>query len=162
MEDFIRRIEQERGTQSFVEWVTLDLAPSRVHDAEFKQWFARELVYGASPSSAVALEKNVCRNRRPSCAVRCACVLRDQARELGLEMRAGFHSGECIMREADIHGIGVHIASRVCELARAGEVLVSGTVRDLSIGSDVLFRDRGTQTLKGVEGNWRIYSVETS
>lgn len=66
------------------------------------------------------------------------------------------------MREGDVQGIAVHIAARVCELANEGEVLVSGTVRDLSVGSDVKFRDRGAQALRGVEGAWRIYSVENS
>lgn len=299
MEEFISRIEREWGTPAFSEWVAADLAPSRARDTEFKQWLARELVYGASPSSAVALERmyietdvrsalpaihvptlvlaghartdieqgkyiaanvsgakfielsggehyfvvnpdmteEVVRAVRefvkdippsleservlttvlfsdivgstqraselgdrawgqlleryyrmsresmvhyrgrmikttgdgflatfdgPTRAVRYACALRDQALEMGLGIRAGLHSGECIMKEKDIQGIAVHIASRVCELGRGGDILVSGTVRDLSVGSDVPFRDRGLQTLKGMEGEWRIYSVETS
>lgn len=66
------------------------------------------------------------------------------------------------MTEGDIQGIAVHIASRVCGMAHEGEVFVSGTVRDLSVGSDVPFRDRGEHALKGLEGVWRVYSVESS
>jgi class 3 adenylate cyclase len=295
----IKRIETEWGTPSFVEWVARDITPTRVQDATFKKWFARELAFGASPSSAAALErmdmeidvrsvlpaihvptlvlagnvrtdlersKYIASNisgaklivlpgrdhyfvvdshateevvrivqqfarelpaqaeserilttvlftdivestRRalelgdrawsqileqyferaresvtnyrgrmikttgdgflatfdgPTRAVRCACTLRNEARAVGFGMRAGLHSGECLMREGDVQGIAVHIAARVCELAKDGEVLVSGTVRDLSVGSDVLFRERGARNLRGVEGDWRIYSVENS
>jgi class 3 adenylate cyclase len=95
----------------------------------------------------------------PTRAVRCACSMRDDARSSGLEIRAGLHTGECIMKESDIQGIAVHIASRICGLAGGGEVLVSGTVKDLSVGSGVPFEDRGIESLRGVEGNWQIYSV---
>ena len=96
----------------------------------------------------------------PTRAVRCACALRDQARTIGFGIRAGLHSGECIMKEGDVQGVAVHIAAHVCELAHEGEVLVSGTVRDLCVGSDVQFGDRGAKALKGVDGDWRIYSAE--
>jgi class 3 adenylate cyclase len=79
-----------------------------------------------------------------------------------MEIRAGLHSGECVLREGDVQGIAVHIASRISEMAEDGEVLISGTVRDLSVGSDIRLRDRGVQTLKGVDGEWRTYSVENS
>jgi class 3 adenylate cyclase len=98
----------------------------------------------------------------PTRAVRCGCVLRDQARRLGLEIRAGLHSGECLLRGNDVLGIAVHIASRVNEEAGPGEVLVSGTVRDLSVGSDLKFKDRGAHVLRGVEGEWRTFLVESS
>jgi class 3 adenylate cyclase len=98
----------------------------------------------------------------PTRAARFACELRDQARVMGLQTRAGLHSGECVMTEGDIQGIAVHIASRVCGMAHEGEVFASGTVRDLSVGSDVPFRDRGEHALKGLEGVWRVYSVESS
>jgi class 3 adenylate cyclase len=96
----------------------------------------------------------------PTRAVRCACALRDQARAVGLEIRAGLHTGECVLKDGDVHGIAVHIAARVSREAAEGEVLVSGTVRDLSVGSDVRFTDRGIRALKGLEGNWRTYSVD--
>jgi class 3 adenylate cyclase len=97
----------------------------------------------------------------PTRAVRCGCAMRDQAHSLGLELREGLHSGECLLQAGDVLGIAVHIASRVSEDARPGEVLVSGTVRDLSVGSDLRFQDRGTRVLRGLEGEWRTYSVES-
>lgn len=96
----------------------------------------------------------------PTRAVRCACTLRDQARKAGLEIRTGLHTGECVLKDGDVQGIAVHIAARVSREAADGEVLVSGTVRDLSVGSDVRFSDRGMRSLKGLEGEWRMYSVE--
>ncbi len=96
----------------------------------------------------------------PTRAVRCACELRDRTRAFGLEMRAGLHTGECVLKDRDIEGIAVHLASRVMGKAGPGEVLVSGTVRDLSAGSDLRFVDRGTRTLKGVEGKWRLFSAQ--
>lgn len=98
----------------------------------------------------------------PTRAVRCGCALRDQARALGLELRVGLHSGECLLRQGDVLGIAVHIASRVSEAAGPGEVLVSGTVRDLSVGSELRFRDRGSHVFRGVEGEWRTFSAESS
>jgi class 3 adenylate cyclase len=98
----------------------------------------------------------------PTRAVRCACTLRDRARSLGFEVRAGLHSGECLLKEGDVHGLAVHVAARVCEHAGEGDVRVSNTVRDLSVGSDIRFVDRGGATFKGLEGEWRTFSVETS
>ena len=98
----------------------------------------------------------------PTRAVRCACALRDRAREAGLEIRAGLHTGECMLRDGDVQGIAVHIAARISREAGGGEVLVSGTVRDLSVGSDIRFTDRGFRTLKGLEGEWRTFSVVAS
>lgn len=95
----------------------------------------------------------------PTRAVRCAHQLDSEARNLGLETRSGLHSGECVLKDGDVQGIAVHIASRVSELAEGGEILVSGTVRDLSVGSEVKFKDRGVRNLKGVDGEWRTYSV---
>jgi class 3 adenylate cyclase/pimeloyl-ACP methyl ester carboxylesterase len=92
----------------------------------------------------------------PARAVRCAFALRDRVRSLGLEMRAGLHTGEVERRTVGIAGIGVHIAARVVALAGAGEVLVSRTVRDLVTGSGLTFVERGTHTLKGVPDQWEI------
>jgi class 3 adenylate cyclase len=92
----------------------------------------------------------------PARAVRCAFALRDRLRMLGLEMRAGLHTGEVERRGEDIAGIGVHIAARVLALAGAGEILVSRTVRDLATGSGLTFIERGTHMLKGVPDQWEI------
>lgn len=98
----------------------------------------------------------------PTRAIRCASAIRGQARSLGLELRAGLHTGECIFQGGDVHGIAIHIASRVGDEAGDGEILVSSTVRDLSMGSDLKFRDRGAHPLRGVEGDWRTYLVENT
>jgi class 3 adenylate cyclase len=92
----------------------------------------------------------------PARAVRCALALRDRLRTLGLDIRAGVHTGEVERRSEGMAGIGVHIAARVLALAGAGEVLVSRTVRDLVTGSGLTFVDRGTHALKGVPEEWEI------
>jgi class 3 adenylate cyclase len=92
----------------------------------------------------------------PARAVRCAFALRKRLRPLGLQIRAGLHTGEVERRGGGIAGIGVHIAARVLALAEGGEVLVSRTVRDLVTGSDLTFVDRGTHALKGVPERWEI------
>jgi class 3 adenylate cyclase len=96
----------------------------------------------------------------PARAVRCACAIADEIRPLGIEVRAGLHTGECEMSDDDVSGIAVHIGARVAALAGAGEVLVSSTVKDLVAGSGLRFADRGTKPLKGVPGEWHIYAVE--
>jgi class 3 adenylate cyclase len=83
----------------------------------------------------------------------------DQSRGLGLETRAGVHTGECELIDDDVGGIAVHIAARVAALAEAGEVLVSSTVRDLVAGSGLTFADRGVHALKGVPDEWRLFAV---
>jgi pimeloyl-ACP methyl ester carboxylesterase len=96
----------------------------------------------------------------PARGVRCACAIADDVRPLGIEVRAGLHTGECEMMDSDIGGIAVHIGARVAGLADAGEVLVSSTVKDLVAGSGLRFSDRGCQSLKGVPGDWHIFGVE--
>jgi pimeloyl-ACP methyl ester carboxylesterase len=96
----------------------------------------------------------------PARGVRCACAIADEIRPLGIEIRAGLHTGECEMIGDDVGGIAVHIGARVAGLARAGEVLVSSTVKDLVAGSGLRFTDRGNQSLKGVPGEWHIFAVE--
>ena len=78
-------------------------------------------------------------------------------RGLGLEVRAGLHTGECELRDGDLAGLAVHIAARVGALAKPGEVLVSRTVTDLVSGSGIVFDDRGEHVLKGVPGDWRLF-----
>jgi class 3 adenylate cyclase len=83
----------------------------------------------------------------------------DQSRGLGLETRAGLHTGECELMNDDVGGIAVHIAARVATLADAGEVLVSSTVKDLVAGSGLTFADRGVHALKGVPDKWRLFAA---
>ena len=96
----------------------------------------------------------------PARAVRCACAVSDAVRSLGVEVRAGLHTGECEVMGDKVGGIAVHIGARIATLAAAGEVLVSNTVKDLVAGSGLSFRDRGAQSLKGVPGDWRLFAVE--
>ena len=95
----------------------------------------------------------------PARAVRCASTISDGVRSLGIEVRAGLHTGECEMMGDKLAGIAVHIGSRVAALARPGEVLVSSTVKDLVAGSGLSFQDRGIQSLKGIPGEWRVFRV---
>jgi class 3 adenylate cyclase len=96
----------------------------------------------------------------PARAVRCAQHMIAALRGIGLEIRAGLHTGEIERDGADIRGLAVHIGARVAALAGAGEVLVSSTVKDLVVGSGIEFEDRGAKALKGVPGEWRLYSVD--
>ncbi len=96
----------------------------------------------------------------PARAVQCAAAITDSVRRIGLEVRAGVHTGECELRGEDLAGMAVHIGARVGALAESGEVLVSNTVKDLVIGSGLAFREQGTQYLKGVPGEWRLYALD--
>ena len=95
----------------------------------------------------------------PARAIRAAIAIRDALHALGLEVRAGVHTGEIELLGDDVAGISVHTAQRVASLAQAGEVLVSRTVADLLAGSDFTFHDRGEHELKGVPGTWRLFAV---
>jgi class 3 adenylate cyclase len=95
----------------------------------------------------------------PARAIRCALAIRDAVREIGLEVRLGLHAGECEVLDGKVAGIAVSIGARVSARAAAGEVLVSQTVKDLVAGSGIAFDDRGLAELKGVPGQWRLYSV---
>ena len=84
----------------------------------------------------------------------------DEAVRHGLEVRAGVHTGEVELVGDDIAGLAVHIGARIAGMAGAGEILVSGSVRDISAGSGVSFVDRGEHELRGVPGSWRVYAVD--
>jgi len=98
----------------------------------------------------------------PARAVRCATTVAREVRRLGLEVRAGLHTGECEVMGEKLGGIAVHTGARVAALAGTGEVLVSGTVKDLVAGSGITFLERGTHTLKGIPGAWRLYAVASA
>jgi class 3 adenylate cyclase len=97
----------------------------------------------------------------PTRAIRCTTSIIDELRDVGLEIRAGIHTGECEAIGGDLGGLAVHIGARVGAMAKPSEVLVSGAVCDLVVGSGIEFDDRGPHELKGVPGSWRLYSVTT-
>jgi class 3 adenylate cyclase len=96
----------------------------------------------------------------PARAIRCAQAINEATEKLGVQLRVGLHTGECEVRGDDLGGLAVHIAARVGALAAPGEVLVSGTVKDLVVGSGIEFDDRGEHDLKGVPGSWKLFAVE--
>jgi len=95
----------------------------------------------------------------PGRAIECATAIRDAVRSLGLEVRAGLHTGECERVDGKLGGIAVPTGARIASLAEPGEVLVSSTVRDLVAGSGISFEERGAHELKGVPGEWRLYAA---
>ena len=95
----------------------------------------------------------------PARAVRCALTVRDRVRELGIEIRAGAHTGEFEQMAGKVGGLATVIGARIRELATPGEVLASATVRDLTAGSGLRFQDRGVHQLKGVPGEWTLFAA---
>jgi class 3 adenylate cyclase len=95
----------------------------------------------------------------PARAIRCALAAAAAVQRLGLQIRAGIHTGECELRDGSLAGIALHICARISALAGPGEILVSRTVHDLVAGSGIGFADRGTRTLRGVPGEWPILAV---
>jgi class 3 adenylate cyclase len=96
----------------------------------------------------------------PARALRCAASISEGVRTLGIEVRAGLHTGEVEVMNGDIGGLAVHIGARVMGAAEPGEVLVSGTVKDLVVGSGIEFAERGSRELRGVPGEWRLFAVD--
>jgi class 3 adenylate cyclase len=98
----------------------------------------------------------------PARAIRCASAIAAGMKELGLGVRAGLHAGECELMNGKVGGIAVHIGARVASEAKAGEVLVPSTVKDLVSGSNIRFEERGVTELKGVPGEWRLFAVTSA
>jgi len=96
---------------------------------------------------------------RPARAVRCARAIADAVQELNIRIRAGVHTGECDVMGEKLSGIALHIGARVMSSAMPGEVLVSGTVRDLVVGSGLRFESRGVHSLKGIPGEWHLHAA---
>jgi class 3 adenylate cyclase len=96
----------------------------------------------------------------PARAVRCACSVSEGTRAIGLEARVGLHTGECELVDGKLGGIAVHVGARIAAEAEPGEVLVSGTVKDLVAGSDIEFREHGLATLTGIPGQRQLFAVE--
>jgi class 3 adenylate cyclase/pimeloyl-ACP methyl ester carboxylesterase len=95
----------------------------------------------------------------PARAIRCGIAIRDAARQIGIDVRVGIHTGEVERRGTELAGVAVHLAHRVCETAQPGDVLVSRTVVDLVTGSSITFADRGDYELKGLPETWRLFAV---
>ena len=95
----------------------------------------------------------------PGQAVACACAILEGVRALGIRVRSGVHAGECEVVDGRVSGIAVHVGARIAAAAQPDEILVSATVKDLMAGSGVTFEDRGAQILRGVPGEWRLFSV---
>jgi class 3 adenylate cyclase len=98
----------------------------------------------------------------PARGIRCARAIGGALYELGLDVRAGLHTGECELLGDKVAGVAVHTGARVAAQAAPGEVLVSQTVKDLVAGSGIEFEDRGVHALKGVPGEWRLYAVSNA
>jgi class 3 adenylate cyclase len=96
----------------------------------------------------------------PVRALRCAKAIVDSVDTLGIEVRAGLHTGECEVIDNKVGGLAVNIGARICGLARPSEVLASQTVKDLVAGSGLRFDDRGAHQLKGVPGEWRLFALQ--
>ncbi|MFO7591929.1 MAG: adenylate/guanylate cyclase domain-containing protein [Acidimicrobiia bacterium] len=140
----------------------------RASDMGDKAWRSLLEQHDATAAKAVESQRGVVVKRTgdgllatfdgPGRGVRAARALRESVASLGVEVRAGLHTGEVERRGDDVAGIGVHIGSRVSALADAGEVLVTSTVKDLVMGSDLEFDDRGQRELKGVPGDWHLWA----
>jgi class 3 adenylate cyclase len=96
----------------------------------------------------------------PARAIRCACAIAEGVRELGIETRAGVHTGECELVNGNVAGIAVHTGARIADSADPGQVLVSSTVKELVAGSGLRFDDLGARELKGIPGEWRLFAVD--
>jgi pimeloyl-ACP methyl ester carboxylesterase len=129
---------------------------------EHHRLIRRELVRFRGSELDVAGDGFFARFDGPARAVRCACAITEGVREIGLELRAGLHTGECELMDGKVGGIAVHIGARVAKEAQPGQVLVSSTVKDLVAGSGLRFLEHGTATLKGVPDEWRLYAVDRS
>jgi class 3 adenylate cyclase len=97
----------------------------------------------------------------PARAIRCASAVRDEVAGLGIEVRAGIHTGEVELIGDDVGGMAVNIGARIGALADPGEVLVSSTVRELVVGSGLEFEERGVEKLKGAPGEWRLFAIDS-
>jgi class 3 adenylate cyclase len=138
-----------------------DLGDGRWHEllADHNRVVRRQLVRFGGTEIKVVGDGFLATFDGPARAVRCALAIRDDVKELNLEIRAGLHVGEIEVLPDDVAGLAVHIGARVSALAGAGEVLVSSTIKDLVVGSGLDFEDRGTHELKGVPGDWHLFAV---
>jgi class 3 adenylate cyclase len=134
-------------------WHELKAAHDKIARAEFARFRGQEIDSAGDGFFATF--------DGPARAIRCATAISLAVKTLGLDVRCGIHTGECEVMGPKLGGIAVHIGARVAALAAPGEVLVSSTVKDLVAGSGLRFRERGRHELKGVPGEWSLYSVES-
>ena len=173
MEEFVTGTRSPQAAQRMLATVLFtDIVDStrRAADAGDRQWRATLDAFEVDVRRLLARHEGVlvkmtgdgamARFAAPAQAVRAAVAMVAAAANWGLELRAGLHAGEVELRGDDIGGLAVHIASRVSAMAAAGEVLVTGTVRDLVVGSGIVFDDRGRHNLKGVPDEWQVLAVE--
>jgi pimeloyl-ACP methyl ester carboxylesterase len=133
------------------EWTALLKTHDGIIQSEVQKQGGREVKHTGDGSLSVF--------EGPARAARSWLSISNRVREVGLEIRGGLHTSEVEMVDGDVRGLGVHIAARLMGLASPGELIVSSVVRDLSVGSGLNFEDRGSHELKGVPGEWRVYSV---
>ena len=172
IEEFLTGARSPRDTDRVLATVLFtDIAGSTERAAELGDARWRELL--TAHHAAVRRQLNGYRGREldtagdgffatfdgPARAIRCASAIRDDVRSLGLQVRAGLHTGECQLVDGKVGGIAVHIGARVASVAAPGEVLVSSTVKDLVAGSGIVFEDRGEQQLKGLPDAWHLFKV---
>ncbi len=172
IQEFVTGTRAARGPERVLSTVLFtDIVESTAHAARLGDRAWRELL----DRHDAMVEREIARHRGrtikstgdgvlatfdgPARAIECASTLAGELRELGIDVRAGLHTGECELRSGDIGGMAVHIGARVASRAGPGEVLVSRTVKDLVVGSGIEFEERGASELKGVPGEWRLYAV---
>ena len=141
---------------------TLTLKPSRWNEllGRYQAHARKEIEWFRGREVEMSQEGFLATFDGPARAIRAACSIRETARRMGIEVKAGLHTGECDLFDHRVGGIAVDIGERVVEKAAAGEVLVSRTVKDLVAGSGIRFTDRGDYLLPGVGGEWRLFLVE--
>lgn len=140
-----------------------ELGDSRWHEVleQHNAYVRRQLTRFSGHEVSTAGDSFFARFDGPARAIRCAAAIVEGVHDLGLEVRAGLHTGECELVDDDVRGIAVNIGARVGAEAQAGEVLVSRTVKDLVAGSGIEFDDRGQTELKGMPGEWQLYAART-
>jgi class 3 adenylate cyclase len=163
----VHRAERVLTTLMFTDIAHSTRTAATLGDAEWEHRLARhdaevrgELRYQGATELDTTGDGFLAEFPTATAAVGAARAIRRRVRQLGLELRIGIHITECERAGANVGGVGVHVAARFCELAEPGEILVSGTVADVLIGSGAQLTPRGEHELKGAPGRWRAYAVD--
>ena len=162
------------GARDYLEDLAREWAPEVSDQADFVDWFVRHMRRSLSPGAALtsfrtAMELDVryvlaavrvpALVDGPARAVLAAAALREPLRAIGIDVRAGLHTGECEVSDGKVVGIAVSIGARISSLAGPGEILVSSTVKDLVAGSGLRFEDRSEHQLKGIREAWHLFAL---